>query len=457
MSPTRSRWPPAPITLTIENRWNEGKTRREVTAVLKKMSDACMMIDGVYAFQYSVDEARKVNALTEVYRDAAAIGAMMAGTASIQPELFGAITTTRVVCSGPTAQIDGVRETLAKLGAEFFYTDDVCPAFTLPPKGAGAAAPIILTIENKWNDGKTKAEVAATLTKMSQACLAVDGVYMFQYAMDEASRINALTEVYADAAALGAMMAASRAAQSELFSAVTTTRVVCSGPEAAIAPVKETLAALGSEFFYTDAVCPAFAGFQLPKEAALSPAQALRLAGQAYPASAPPEKAAAAPPAPPAPLEKPEKPSDEEKASFRFGGTRARPRKKVRCRGPALRDGPAATLPPPAHRPPAPPSSTHGLRLPPPRRRLRPPSRRARPTSSHRARAPPAGPTCTSTSSSSAARAAASTCSTSASRSRSPTASTAASWSRRCKALPSSSTAAAAASRSPRGRSDCAT
>ena len=100
MSPTRSRWPPAPITLTIENRWNEGKTRREVTAVLKKMSDACMMIDGVYAFQYSVDEARKVNALTEVYRDAAAIGAMMAGTASIQPELFGAITTTRVVCSG---------------------------------------------------------------------------------------------------------------------------------------------------------------------------------------------------------------------------------------------------------------------------------------------------------------------------------------------------------------------
>ena len=344
----------APIILTIESKWNERRTLAEVTHALKKMSCACVAIDGVHAFQYSVDEPRKLNALTEVYRDAAAMGAALAGTASIQPELFGTITTTRVVCSGPKAQIGPVRATLARRGAEFFYTDDVSPAFTLPPRAAAAAAPIILTIENRWNEGKKKAEVAAALTKMSETCLAIDGVYMFQYAMDEASRRNTLTEVFRDASALGAMMTASRAVRSVLFGAVTTTRVVCSGPEAAIAPVKETLAALGSEFFYTDAVCPAFAGFQLPKEAALSPAQALRLAGQAYPASAPPEKAAAAPPAPPAPLEKPEKPSDEEKASFRFGGTRARPRKKVRCRGPALRDGPAATLPPPAHRPPAP-------------------------------------------------------------------------------------------------------
>ena len=121
--------PSAPVILTIENKWNAGKTQREVTAALKKMSAACMAVDGVYAFQYAVDEAKKVNSLTEVYKDVAAIGAMLAATASVQSELFGVITTTRTICSGPKAQVDAVYETLAKLGTEFFYTDAVSPAF----------------------------------------------------------------------------------------------------------------------------------------------------------------------------------------------------------------------------------------------------------------------------------------------------------------------------------------
>ena len=54
---------------------------------------------------------------------------MLAATASIQPELFGVITTTRVTCSGPKAEIDAVHETLAKLGTVFYYTDAVAPAF----------------------------------------------------------------------------------------------------------------------------------------------------------------------------------------------------------------------------------------------------------------------------------------------------------------------------------------
>ena len=119
----------APIILTIENRWNQGKTLGEVTTMLRQMSATCMAIDGVYAFQYSVDEDKKANSLTEVYRDAAAIGAMTAATTALQSALFSVITTTRVICSGPRAQVDAVRETLASFGAEFFYTDAVSPAF----------------------------------------------------------------------------------------------------------------------------------------------------------------------------------------------------------------------------------------------------------------------------------------------------------------------------------------
>ena len=165
--------PTPPITLTVENKWNEGKTKEEVAAVLKEFSEACMKVDGVYSFQYAMDEENKCNFLTEVYKDAAGIGGMMAASKELQPKLFGVITTTRVVCSGPEAGIAPVKEALAGFGTEFFYTDPIGNAWRVPPKGSGEGAPLVLTVENKFNDGKTKADIAPILKKMGEACVAV--------------------------------------------------------------------------------------------------------------------------------------------------------------------------------------------------------------------------------------------------------------------------------------------
>ena len=62
-----------------------------MAAVLKEMSECCMKIDGIMAFQYAIDEENKVNFLTEVYKDAAALGAMMKGTGEMRPKLFEAV------------------------------------------------------------------------------------------------------------------------------------------------------------------------------------------------------------------------------------------------------------------------------------------------------------------------------------------------------------------------------
>lgn len=253
----------APIVLTIENKWIDGKTKDEVAAVLKEMSECCMKIDGIMAFQYAIDEENKVNFLTEVYKDAAALGAMMKGTGEMRPKLFEAVKTTKVVCSGPEAAIAPLKETLAKMGTVFYYTDAVGTGFKCPAKGTGAGAPLIMTIENKFNDGKEKADVAPVLTKMTEGCMQVDGIHMFQYAMNDETKTNFLTEVYTGAAGVGAMMAAGKANGNipALFGAITTTKVSVCGPEATIAPLKETLANMGAKFYYTDAVCPAFEGF----------------------------------------------------------------------------------------------------------------------------------------------------------------------------------------------------
>lgn len=144
-----------------------------MAAVLKEMSECCMKIDGIMAFQYAIDEENKVNFLTEVYKDAAALGAMMKGTGEMRPKLFEAVKTTKVVCSGPEAAIAPLKETLAKMGTVFYYTDAVGTGFKCPAKGTGAGAPLIMTIENKFNDGKEKADVAPVLTKMTEGCMQV--------------------------------------------------------------------------------------------------------------------------------------------------------------------------------------------------------------------------------------------------------------------------------------------
>jgi len=151
-----------------------------------------------------------------------------------------------------------VQGALGAFPASFFYTDDVGPAWGA---GKGAAAPIILSISNSWQPGKSQEEVTAVLKATQEAAVAFPGVVAFQYGLDPATRTSTLTEVYESADVVPKFQAAAGAGLGKLLSTISTTSLRVSGPKWGVDALKPTLAPFGAEFYYTDAVIPAFSGF----------------------------------------------------------------------------------------------------------------------------------------------------------------------------------------------------
>merc|ERR1712216_108554 len=176
-----------------------GKTLEEVAAALKKTQEVAMTVDGVICFQYAIDEANRKNQVTEVYRDASVIGGFFAamGDPAKDPTCplakLGAVTNNppgSVTACGPKAQVEAAAGALEQFKPALLFSDAAGP-------GVGAATkapiePLIMTVTNVWNEGKTLEEVAAALKKTQEVAMTVDGVICFQYAIDEA-KLGAVT------------------------------------------------------------------------------------------------------------------------------------------------------------------------------------------------------------------------------------------------------------------------
>merc|ERR1712216_602399 len=192
--------PIEPLIMTVTNVWNEGKTLEEVAAALKKTQEVAMTVDGVLCFQYAIDEANRKNQVTEIYRDASVIGGFFAamGDPAKDPTCplakLGAVTNNppgSVTACGPKAQVEAAAGALEQFKPALLFSDAAGP-------GVGAATkapiePLIMTVTNVWNEGKTLEEVAAALKKTQEVAMPVDGVLCFQYAIDEANRKNQVT------------------------------------------------------------------------------------------------------------------------------------------------------------------------------------------------------------------------------------------------------------------------
>merc|ERR1711934_405600 len=248
---------PTPITLTIVNTWNEGKSKEDVAAVLKQAQGLAMGVNGVTMFQYAMNEEKRENVLTEIYENPEAVGAFFEAAAPALPALFEAITTTEVVASGPKAAIEALaaNTAIAKFNPTCYFTDAVGSQARKPASAVSAAPGITLTITNTWNEGQTKDKVAGTLKAAGDAALAADpGVYVFQYAMNDDKKENTLTECYKDGAAVGAFLKAAEPLLPTLFEAITTTRVMASGPKAELDAAGGALSKFNPTIYYTDDV-----------------------------------------------------------------------------------------------------------------------------------------------------------------------------------------------------------
>ena len=90
-----------------------------------------MGVDGVFSFQYAINEEKKENMVTEVYKDASVIGKFFAAVGD-PAAAFKTITTTNTICCGPKAQVD-------QAGARWFGSQLSDKA--LPPKGVESNPP----------------------------------------------------------------------------------------------------------------------------------------------------------------------------------------------------------------------------------------------------------------------------------------------------------------------------
>jgi len=260
--PEESAAKASPLFLSISNKWKEGKEKEEVVGVLKATQAAAMGCPGVLGFQYGVNEETKTNVLTECYADAAAVAAFTKASAEGVKTLLDTIETTSLRFYGPKDQVDAVKDGLSSFaGFEYFYTDAVGPAFD--PEGTGDHAPLILSISNKWKEGKTKDEVVGVLKATQEAAMATPGVFAFQYGVNEETKTNTLTEIYKDAAAMGAFSAAGAEGVKTLLDTIETTSLRLYGPKDQVDAVKDGLSAFaGFEYFYTDDVGSAMMKFK---------------------------------------------------------------------------------------------------------------------------------------------------------------------------------------------------
>merc|ERR1711918_110450 len=164
--------------------------------------------------------------------------------------------TTALSLYGPKDQVDAMKDGLAANFPmlEYFYTDAVGPAFN--PEGTGEHAPIILSIKNKWKEGKTKDDVVGVLKATQEAAMGCDGVLAFQYGVNEETKTNTLTEAYRDAAAVAAFQAAGADGVKTLLDTIETTSLRLYGPKDQVDPMAEGLKEGFPmlEVFYTDDV-----------------------------------------------------------------------------------------------------------------------------------------------------------------------------------------------------------
>jgi len=219
--------------MTVQNKWNEGKTKEEVTAALKAMGDKAMTVEGVRCFQYAINEETKMNQVTEVYDDAGVIQKFFAAVGEKElPALIACITTTSTICSGPKSQVDAASGALKDFSPTLFYTDECGDCVKMPDK-TGKPFPLIMTVQNTWNEGKTKAEVVKALKDMGEKAMTVDGVRAFQYGINEEKKLNQVTEIYDDAGVIQKFFGAvGETTLPPLIAAITTTSTIVCGAKA---------------------------------------------------------------------------------------------------------------------------------------------------------------------------------------------------------------------------------
>merc|ERR1711907_765820 len=192
-----------PLFITVQNKWNDGQTKEQVVKALKDMGEKAMTVDGVRAFQYGINEEKKMNIVTEIYDDASVIGKFFQAVGETTlPPLIKAITTTSTIVMGPKDQVDLAAPALKDFSPQLYYTDLCGTCCHLPEKSAGAF-PLVMTVQNKWNDGQTKEQVVKALKDMGEKAMTVDGVRAFQYAINEETKTNQVTEIYDDASVIG--------------------------------------------------------------------------------------------------------------------------------------------------------------------------------------------------------------------------------------------------------------
>jgi len=266
-----------PLIMTVTNKWNEGKTKEDVVAALSALQAKAMTVEGVRAFQYSVNEETKTNMVTEVYDDAGVIQKFFAAVGEVElPALIAAITTTETLAAGPKAQVDAAAEALKGAGftATLFYTDECGECVKMPEK-TGKPFPLIMTVQNTWNEGQTKADVVKALKNMGKKAMTVEGVYAFQYGINEEKKLNQVTEIYESAEVIGKFFAAvGETTLPPLVKAITTTKTLASGSKADTDAAAGGLAQFSPTLFVMDDVGAACQGFGGAAEAAPAEAEA---------------------------------------------------------------------------------------------------------------------------------------------------------------------------------------
>merc|ERR1712227_36537 len=244
-----------PLIITVQNTWNEGKEKEEVVAALKAMGQKAMTIEGVRCFQYSVDEENKTNQVTEVYDDAGVIQKFFAAVGEVElPALIAAITTTSTICAGPKEQVDLAAPALEQFSPQLFYTDECGDCVKMPEK-TGKAFPLIMTVQNTWNEGQTKEQVVKALKDMGEKAMTVDGVHAFQYAINEEKKLNQVTEIYEDAEVIGKFFAAVGEVElPQLTAAITTSSTIAAGDKASTDAAAGGLEQFSPKLFIMDDV-----------------------------------------------------------------------------------------------------------------------------------------------------------------------------------------------------------
>ena len=158
-------------------------------------------------------------------------------------------------------KLDQAAPALAAFNPDLYYTDEVGDHVKMPDAGSKVpGTPLIMTVTNKWNDGFDKAQVAAALKAVGEKAMSVDGVYAFQYGINEEKKENVVTEVYADASVIGKFFAVI-GDPAEAFKAITTTDTIACGPKEQVDMAGGALKDFSPTLYFTDDLSNTVQGF----------------------------------------------------------------------------------------------------------------------------------------------------------------------------------------------------